>query len=158
MCSLQLGAGDGGRVSAELERSFSVDSTVVRAHQHAAGARPRDRHRGLTQTTGFPPDEPPDHAIGRSRGGLTTKVHALTDELCSPQRILLSAGQAGDNPMLWPLLEAHRAKTDLTFRLLGDKAYRHNSTRTRLQTMQIEHTTPEKSDQIALRKGVLRLG
>ncbi|BBX57787.1 transposase [Mycobacterium shottsii] len=54
-------------------------------------------------------DEPDDHAIGRSRGGLTTKIHALTDQLCSPVTLALSAGQAGDNPMLWPLLAARRS-------------------------------------------------
>lgn len=50
----------------------SVDSTIARAHQHAAGAR---RHPGQQQE---PPGglsaEPDDHALGRSRGGLTTKM------------------------------------------------------------------------------------
>ncbi len=48
----------------------SVDSTVVRAHQHAAGAR----KKGHLQAEP-PAGEPADHAIGRSRGGLATKVH-----------------------------------------------------------------------------------
>jgi hypothetical protein len=43
---------------------ISMDSTVVRAHQHAAGAR-----------RGRPDGEPADHALGRSRGGWTTKLH-----------------------------------------------------------------------------------
>ncbi|WP_406191081.1 IS5 family transposase [Streptomyces sp. NBC_01017] len=44
-----------------------IDSTIVRAHQHpAATGRKGGRHQ---------PDEPDDHALGRSRGGLTTKVH-----------------------------------------------------------------------------------
>ena len=51
----------------------SVDSTVAQAHQHAAGAR----RRGDLQAG--PPagvaGEPADHGLGRSRGGLTTKVH-----------------------------------------------------------------------------------
>ena len=64
----------------------------------------------------------------------------------------LTAGQAGDNPMLWPLLEEHRCKTRDPFRLLADKAYSHNSTRERLRKMKIKHTIPEKSDQIARRK------
>src|SRR5437667_12467356 len=50
--------------------------------------------------------EPADHAIGRSRGGLTTKVHALADAGIRPVALLLSAGQAGDNPRLVPLLDA----------------------------------------------------
>jgi len=95
---------------------------------------------------------PADHAIGRSRGGLTTKVHALTDERCSPQTVQLSAGQAGDNPVLWPLLAEYRSANGDQFRLLGDKAYSHNSTRARLRKMKIKHTIPERSDQIAWRQ------
>lgn len=96
--------------------------------------------------------EPPDHAIGRSRGGLTTKIHALADGDCSPVTLQLSAGQAGDNPMLWPLLEQHRTENTGPIRVLADKAYSHNSTRARLRQMRIKHTIPEKSDQIAHRK------
>ena len=36
----------------------------------------------------------PDHAIGRSRGGLSTKINALVDQDGLPLRIVLSAGQA----------------------------------------------------------------
>ncbi len=64
------------------------------------------------------PDEPDGHAIGRSRGGLTTKIHALADQRCSAVTMALSPGQAGDNPMLWPLLTAHQGPK---FRLLADK-------------------------------------
>ncbi|MFV0406979.1 MAG: transposase, partial [Propioniciclava sp.] len=98
------------------------------------------------------PAEPPDHAIGHSRGGITTKIHALADTACSPVTVQLSAGQAGDNPMPWPLLEQHRAENTGRIRVLADKAYSHNSTRTRLRDMRIRHVIPEKSDQIAWRK------
>lgn len=47
-----------------LTWTVSVDSTTVRAHQAAAGARKTPV-----------PGEPADHALGRSRGGWTTKVH-----------------------------------------------------------------------------------
>ena len=65
----------------------------------------------------------------------------------------LSPGQAGDNPMLAPLLKEHLAKEpNRGLRLLGDKAYSHPSTRTRLRRMKIKHTIPERSDQIRHRK------
>jgi putative transposase len=83
---------------------------------------------------------------------LTTKIHALTDELCSPVTLALSAGQTHDNPMLWPLLHARRHTTREPFRLLADKAYSHDSTRARLRSMKIAHTIPERSDQITRRK------
>src|SRR5437016_3522503 len=35
-------------------------------------------------------------AIGRSRGGRTTKIHALTDACCRPIAFLLTGGQVAD--------------------------------------------------------------
>jgi transposase len=55
--------------------TVSVDSTINRAHQHAAVARrnPQDQAE--------PPGlEPVDHALGRSRGGWTTKVHLACEQ------------------------------------------------------------------------------
>jgi len=66
--------------------------------------------------------------------------------------MLLSPGQAGDNPMLAALLAAHREHHTMRFRLLADKAYSHDSTRARLRRAKIAHTIPERSDQIERRK------
>jgi transposase len=66
--------------------------------------------------------------------------------------MLLTPGQAGDNPMLEPLLVAHRQHDPRQFRLLADKAYSHDSTRARLRKAKIAHTIPERRDQIARRK------
>ena len=98
------------------------------------------------------PAEPPDHAIGRSRGGLTTKVHALTDADCAPVTMMLSTGQAGDTPHLLAVLELHRTLDRRPFRLLADKAYSHPSTRQWLRKRRIPHTIPERSDQVEHRK------
>ena len=71
-----------------------MDSTIVRAHQHAAGAGKRGPGR-----------EPAVHAIGRSRGGLTAKVHLAANARCRPLAFVLTAGQAGDAPPYrrqWP--------------------------------------------------------
>lgn len=65
----------------------------------------------------------------------------------------LTGGQAGDNPQLMPLLDAHRRRgRRLRVRLLADKAYSHPSTRAELRRRRIPHTIPERSDQIARRK------
>ena len=48
--------------------------------------------------------EPLDHALGRSRGGLSTKIHQLVDGRGRPLVIGVTAGQAGDSPMLRHLL------------------------------------------------------
>jgi transposase len=56
-----------------------IDSTIVRAHPHSAGAK------------GQAPQ-----AIGRSRGGLSTKIHATVDALGNPTGVHLTPGQAHD--------------------------------------------------------------
>ena len=67
-------------------RALLVDSTTVRAHQDAAGASKKK-----TPTT---------RALGRSRGGLSTKIHAATlDENCAVA-LQLTAGQAHDGRQL----------------------------------------------------------
>ena len=43
--------------------------------------------------------EPADHALGRSRGGLSTKVHQLVDGNGHPLVVLVGPGRAGDAPM-----------------------------------------------------------
>jgi putative transposase len=102
-------------------------------------------------------DEPDDHALGRSRGGLTTKIHALTDTATCPVAMSLTAGQAHDNPALLPLVDGYFGAEQTTerpgeVRLLGDKAYSHPSTRAALRCRGIKHTIPERDDQIARRK------
>src|SRR3979411_1858546 len=57
-------------------------------------------------------------AIGRSRGGLTTKIHALVDALGNPVALMLTPGQAHDLACAQPLVDT--ADPDA---LLGDKAY-----------------------------------
>lgn len=51
------------------------------------------------------PDEPADHALDRSRGGLTTKIHMLCEANGTPLRFLLSGGQASDINYAQPLLD-----------------------------------------------------
>jgi transposase len=57
--------------------------------------------------------------MGRSRGGLTTKVHAVVDADGLPIRLALSTGQAHDGPIGRQLLDHLQAGNIL----LGDKAY-----------------------------------
>jgi len=59
-----------------------------------------------------------DQAIGRSRGGLSTKIHALVDALGNPVAFALSGGQAHDLDGADELLPGMQA--DL---LIADKAY-----------------------------------
>ena len=61
-----------------MTRSIAIDSTYVKAQRAAFSAR------RSTQ------------AIGRSRGGWTTKVHALTDVIGRPHALMLTAGNVND--------------------------------------------------------------
>lgn len=103
--------------------------------------------------------EPDDHAIGRSRGGLSTKIHQLVDGRGRPLVIALSAGQSGDSPMLKSLM-AHlsvaragpgrpRSRPDA---LLGDKAYSSRANRELLRSKRVKTVIPQPSDQIGHRK------
>jgi putative transposase len=76
----------------------------------------------------------------------------LADLWCSPVALMLTPGQAGDNPMLTPLVECYRSQHHNRFALLADKAYSHPSTRLYLRSRKIPHTIPERRDQIQRRK------
>jgi transposase len=69
----------------------SVDSTSCRAHQHAAGARKRrPRVPGKRAT---PRQHRPDEGLGRSRGGLTSKIHLAGEGGRRPLAFLITPGQ-----------------------------------------------------------------
>jgi transposase len=72
--------------------------------------------------------------------------------------VILTPGQAGDNPQLLLLLDQVAVRRDgpgrprkRPVRVLADKAYSHPSTRAALRARGIAFTSPQKSDQIARR-------
>ncbi|MFE9952827.1 transposase [Streptomyces sp. NPDC005531] len=85
---------------------LSVDSTVCRAHQHAAGARKQGDLQ--KEPPGGVFTEPGDHGLGRSRGGFTTKLHPAVEQGQKPMSIVVTAGQRGDSPQFEPVLEKVR--------------------------------------------------
>lgn len=80
--------------------------------------------------------------MGRSRGGLTTKIHALTDARGLPIKFLLTPGQAHD------LLGADTLLIDLGEGdvLLGDKAYDADWLRQRIEAQGAAPNIPDKSN------------
>lgn len=66
--------------------------------------------------------------------------------------MLLSPGQAGDNPRLVPLLEELAETGHRPEHLLADKAYSHPSTRRELRHRRVPHTIPERRDQVEHRR------
>ncbi len=145
--------------------TVSADSTVVRAHQHAAGAR---RARPAELVTGAPANDknsPGREALGRSRGGLSTKIHLAADRRCRPVARILSPGQHGDCPRFIPLLQAVRIGRRGTGRprtrpgaALGDKAYSSAANRAYLRKRGIKAVIPGKEDQKKHRRARGRAG
>ncbi|MEW2586127.1 IS5/IS1182 family transposase [Streptomyces virginiae] len=70
--------------------TVSVDSTLVRAHRHSVGARRKEPKAATSR----PPT--PSHALARSRGGLSTKVHLAADCQARPLALIVTAGESGD--------------------------------------------------------------
>jgi transposase len=81
---------------------FLLDSTVVRAHPHAAGLN----------------TAADDQALGYSRGGFGTKIHVGIDALGNPVTIKLSPGQDADITHAANLLGNHRPGA-----VVADKGY-----------------------------------
>jgi transposase len=82
-----------------------IDSTIVRAHQHAAGAR---KEKGGRMPRG----------LGRSRGGLSTKIHVAGDALGNPVRLIASPGQRNDIAFTHDLVDGFEAGATI-----ADKGY-----------------------------------
>lgn len=129
-------------------------------------ARPEPRPaQGAESSYKDPWIEPPDHAIGRSRGGLSTKIHQLVDGRCRPLVVLVGPGQGGDSPMFAPLMSQLRVERigpgrprTRPDRVLGDKAYSSRANRALLRTRAIKTTIAEPSDQAGHRKNRGRAG
>ncbi|MBW9121917.1 IS5 family transposase [Microbacterium trichothecenolyticum] len=138
-----------------VDWSLSVDSTIARAHQHGTNTM---RTTGAGSNYTNPRVEPPDHGIGRSRGGLSTKIHQLVDGNGLPLVTLISAGQAGDSPMFLPLMAQLRVGRDVgrprtrPDAVRGDKAYSSRAIREHLRSRAIKAVIPEPDDQKGHRK------
>jgi transposase len=81
-------------------------------------------------------------AIGRSRGGRNTKIHAIADAKGRLLSILLTGGEAHDCPVAGRLIRRSRAAQ----KLLGDKAYDSADLRQWLEDRGTEPVIPNKSN------------
>ncbi|WP_271574366.1 IS5 family transposase [Bradyrhizobium sp. CCBAU 11361] len=79
-----------------------IDGSVVRVHQHASGVKKSG-----------------DRCVGRSRGGLTTKIHARVDAKGRPVRLMITPGEAHDVTCA----EALRDGLDARAIVIADKGY-----------------------------------
>jgi transposase len=129
---LQVKADEQGNVQWEIH---FVDSTIVRAHQDAAGAKKGHQ------------------ALGYSRGGFSTKINVRCEPDGKPMTFVLTPGQRHDTIGFVPLMEqgeVNRAgpgrpkqKPD---RVVGDRGYSYKDNRAYLRRRGIRHTIPRRPD------------
>ena len=84
----------------------------------------------------------PDHCLGRSRGGLTTKIHVVVDAQGLPIRLGLTAGQTHDGQIADTLLDHLGPHTIV----LADKAYDADRIRELIQDQGATPNIPAKSN------------
>ncbi len=96
--------------------------------------------------------------MGRSRGGLTSKVHLAADPRCRPLSFVLTPGQAGDSPQFRAVLSRIKVRGPVgrprtrPAAVAADKAYSSRTNRSYLRGRGIKAVIPEKADQAANRK------
>ena len=101
------------------------------------------------------PNEPEDHALGRSRGGFSTKLHLDCDANGIPIHFVLSAGQAHENSSLIDLL--NNSGNELVGTdggpiawpraIAGDKGYRAEWIDQMLLNLGVTPVIPSKSNE-----------
>jgi transposase len=100
--------------------------------QHHCSRSPKRRRRKRGQI---------NEAFGRSKGGFTTKVHALCDALGNPVRFILTGGNASDYTQAVPLLHGFTAKV-----VMADKGYDSTALVHVIETMGAEAVIPPRSN------------
>ena len=99
--------------------SVMIDATVIRAHPCAAGYEKGQNDR---------------EALGRSKGGFTTKIHAVVDALGQALCFSLTSGQRHDITQASYLLQKFKNAN-----IIADKGYDSNDL---IEQIQNQHSTP----------------
>ena len=128
--------GKGSLLPCRLQRPTDGDDD----RQHGGEGAPLVRRR--TQVAGKKGDQ--EQAIGRSRGGRTTKIHALVDDEGRPHALLLTGGNVADITGAAQLLAA----TEPSEELIADKAYDADHLRGFLQARGTMVVIPNKSNRV----------
>lgn len=103
----------------------SIDGSYVSAHQHAAGAR-----RGENR------------AIGRGRGGATTKIHMAVDSHGRPINFEITGGEVHDSQVANQLIDLVQTADYL----MADKGYDSESIREKARAYRMIPVIPRRSN------------
>ena len=98
-------------------------------------------------------------ALGRSRGGLTSKIVLVADRRARPISRVTTAGNRHDSIVFEPVMAGIRIRRSGRGRprttpahVLGDKAFSNRAIRRHLRRRRIRTTIPEPADQIKHRR------
>jgi len=108
-----------------------IDATIVRSHACAAG---------------YGKNTQEEEALGRSKGGFSTKIHAMVDALGNPVKFILTPGQRNDITQA-KALSAEIKETPL----IADKAYDCDEFIADLQKRKCASIIPPKSNRVVMR-------
>jgi transposase len=147
--ALQQQADKEGKINWEIH---FVDGSVIRAHQHAAGAR-----RGkLDPNSTLAPIEQVQQreALGWSKGGFSTKIHLRCDGNGLPITFLVTVGERHETVVFEQLMEQGSVKRESVgrprlrpHRVSGDKGYSSRKIRLYLRGRGIRYTIARKSNE-----------
>ena len=113
-------------------RHLFIDATIVRAHQHAAGALKKNGGHAA-------------QALGRSRGGFSTKIHAGCRDERPGVAIGLTAGHCHESPVFETVLAQVPPEPPLTHAIM-DKGYDSDRIREQLLAQDMVPVIPPKSN------------
>src|SRR5471030_3444710 len=129
----------GGQGQGSLDKSVSGPGAGRRTIR--AGSDRQFRGQSASLGSGRKRGEK-NQAIGRSRGGRTTKIHALTDAQCRPLAFMLTGGQIADCTAGATLLQ-RLPDCDV---LHGDKGYDSNAIRRQVEERDAMANIPPKAN------------
>jgi transposase len=104
-----------------------ADGSYVRAHQHASGARHGE-----------------EHAIGRSRGGATTKIHMAADAHGNPIDFEITGGEVHDAKAAERVIK----KIGVAEHFIADKGYDSEMIREQVREAGMNPVIPRKSNSV----------
>ena len=113
------------QVDKDLE-NVMIDATIVRAHACSSG---------------YKKDSQDQEALGRSKGGFTTKIHAMVDALGNPLKFILTSGQRNDITQADSLIKNTSNTT-----VIADKGYDANSLILTIEEHQSTAVIPPKKN------------
>lgn len=106
-------------------QEYMIDATIIKAHPHAAGCLIENQAK---------------EALGRSKGGFSTKIHAVVDALGLPVDLSLTGGNRNDITQAAALLSGKTPD-----KLIADKGYDSDIFKEQLINQNIEPVIPSRA-------------